>query len=446
MSVLPRFTPAGRRWILLSLTLLPAGSLAQAPALTLEALVTEAMKSRPMLEADRARVDAARARVGQARSGLLPRVDIQGSVTDGPLGAPALMLGGLVGTPIKKHTGASLNFVQTLLDFGRTHNLVRARRAEVTVSQEVLEADRNRVALEVKQAYFQSLQATRMLEVNLQLLEQRKQVARQADALVRAGLASRVDLELAEVQVAQAELLVVRSRNEIELTHAALSQAVGKPLDSGAGLADPPEPPGAAVTPSLDAALQTAIESRPELRQAGAQTRVHEHLASAAKATRRPLLTGVGSVGKNNPVPLFEPSDKAFAVGLAITIPVFTGRLAETQLQEQQHQSEAARQTLLEWTQAVRQQVTAARANLATAREAVRLAEAQLKRAEDAHRLATQRYQSQLASIVEVTQAQVVVAASRNEVVRSRTDVQLAWAALEFALGKPQTPPTGGSK
>ena len=62
-----------------------------------------------------------------------------------------------MGTPIKKHTGGSLNLVQTLLDFGRTHNLVQVRRAETTASVETLRADTNRVALDVQQAYLQAL-------------------------------------------------------------------------------------------------------------------------------------------------------------------------------------------------------------------------------------------------------------------------------------------------
>src|SRR5205085_2935722 len=150
-------------------------------ALTLSAAVEEALRQRPLLEEDRERMAAARARITQARAGLLPRVDIQESVTDGPVGAPALGLGGLVGTPLKKHTGASLNLVQTLLDFGRTHNTVRARRAQARASGEALSADRNRVVLEVQQAFFQVLAARRLVRVDREILEQRQLVARQAD-------------------------------------------------------------------------------------------------------------------------------------------------------------------------------------------------------------------------------------------------------------------------
>src|SRR5262249_28927458 len=101
----------------------PPDPTAPAPApLTLGGRIEEAPRRRALRAADEARTGAARARVTQARSALLPRVDAQGSITDGPVGAPPLGLGGVVGTPNKSHYGASLNLVQTLLDFGRAQN------------------------------------------------------------------------------------------------------------------------------------------------------------------------------------------------------------------------------------------------------------------------------------------------------------------------------------
>src|SRR5437763_581448 len=117
------------------------------------------------------------------------------------------------------------------------------------------------------------------------------------------------------------------------------------------------------------------LGGRARLRQAAAQVRVFEHLASAARAGKRPLLTGVGSVGKINPVPLFESSDKPWAVGLGLTIPVFTGGLVEGQVEEARRNANAARDNLAELANTVRQQVTGAVANLAAAEESVRLAE-----------------------------------------------------------------------
>jgi outer membrane protein len=431
--------------------------LAPAGALTLDAAVSEALQRRPLLAGDAERLSAARARITQARAALLPRLDLQASATDGPLGAPPLGLGGLVGTPIKKHTGGSLNLVQTLLDFGRSHNTVQARRAEATASQETLHADQDRVELEVQQAYLQVLQAQRLRDVNRQILEQRRLVARQAETLQQNGLASRVDVDLAEFNASQAELAVTRAQNDLEVAFAALGTALGRPVPpttvlqdvvpqatvgAPAPLSEPstehraPSTAFSGSAPSLEDAIAAGLRDRPELRQVAAQVQAAEHLEAAARAGKRPLLSGVGSVGKINPVPLFKATDKPFAVGVALTVPIFTGGLVEGQVEEARRNAAASRANLEELTNQVRQQVTSAVSNIATAEESIRVAQAQLVRAQDALSLATQRYQAQLGSIVELTQAQVSDATAQNDFVRAVYDRELARAALDFATGR----------
>jgi outer membrane protein len=446
----------------------PGMSPAHAPpagALTLDQAVGEALRARPLLSGDTERVGAARARVTQARAGLLPRIDLQGSATDGPLGSPPLGLGGLVGTPLKKHTGGSLNFVQTLLDFGRTHNLVQARRAETSASEEALRADTDRVALDVQQAFLQVLQAQRLLQVNQQIVAQRQLVARQAETLRQNGLTSRVDVDLAEFNVSQAQLAVARAQDDIEVAFAALGSAIGRPVPSTTTLQDvvpAPPPTGAApsltspvpdgpappagpapsatpapsAVPSLEDSLGSALRDRPELRQVADQVRAAERLEAAARAGKLPVLTGVGSVGKVNPVPLFAKTDKPYAVGVALTIPIFTGGLVEGQVQEARRNAAALRDNLSELTNQIRQQVTSAVSNLSTAEETIQVAQAQLVRAQDALSLATQRYQSQLGSIVELTQAQVSYATAQNDFIRALYDREVARAALDFATGR----------
>lgn len=415
---------------------------ALAGALTLDQAITEALKERPLLQAGEERIAAAEARIRQARAGLLPRVDVQASATDGPLGSPPLGLGGLVGTPIKRHTGGSLNLVQTLLDFGRTHNTVRARREEVKASEEQLQSDRNRVTLEVRQTYLQALQARALVEVNQRLLEQRRLVARQAETLRANGLASRVDVDLAELNVSQSELALVRARNDVETAFASLSAAVGRIIPSATPLSEPA--PSAVPESGLEESLKAAEEGRPELRQIAAQERAFRHLESAAKAGKRPLVTGVGSVGKINPVPLFEAGDKPFAVGLALTVPVFTGGLVEGQTEEARRNAVAAGASREELRNQVRQQVTAAISSVSAAQESIRVAQAQQVRAQDALSLATQRYQSQLGSIVELSQAQVAAATAEYDLLRARYDLELARAALDFATGRGAAGPGTG--
>lgn len=408
---------------------------ATAGALTLPDAIAEALRQRPLLAADASRAAAARFRVDQARAGLRPRLDLQFSASDGLPGAPQVFIGGLAGSPFKKRIGGSVTLTQTLLDFGRTRSNVRARQAEVAVSEQALRADRQQVVLEVQQAYLQALQAQRLVQVNEQIREQRRLVARQAETLRANGLASRVDVELAEVQVSQAELAVVNARNDVETGFAALSAAMGRPAPSTVPLGDIAGGGEGAVV-DIERAIADALKNRPELRQLDAQVGAEESRIAAARAGKKPLLNALASVGKVNPGPLIKDSDDAYAVAVVLAFPLFTGGLVEGQVGEAKRNAAAARSQRDELANQVRRQVVSTVANLTASEQSLRVARLQLTRAQDALNLSTQRYQAQLGSIVELSQAQAVFATAQNDLIRAQYDRELARAALDFATGR----------
>jgi len=429
-----------------------------APArLTVASAIEQALQQRPLLDAGEARIGAARARVTQARSTRYPQITIQASVTDGPLGSPPLGLGGLVGTPLKTHYGGSLNVTQILLDWGRTHNTIRARQQEAESARESLRADENRVTLEVQLAYYQALQAQRLLGINRQILTQRQLVARQAEIMRENGLATRLDVDFAALQVSQAELAVVRSENDIQSAFAALGTAMGvdvpptTPLEDvvGASIQETgdrrqesrtPNPEPGTLNPqhstlNTQPLIATALRQRPEVRQLEAQARASERLAEAARAGNRPYITSAASLGKINP-PRIAPDDKIYSVGAGLTVPIFTGGLVRGQVDEALRAAAVARANLQEMENQIRQQVITALANLAASEQSLKVATAQRMLAQDALNLATQRFEAQLGTIVELNQAQVGFAQAQNDYVRALYDRELALAALNYATGQ----------
>ena len=120
------------------------------PRLMLEQAFATALKQHPALQRAQAQTAAVGARIRQAQSGQMPSVVLQGSATDGPLGAPAfgplgnpglngtppLSVQGLTGDPVKKQFGGSLTLTLPLFDFGRTQHLVAARRDLLNAAQE----------------------------------------------------------------------------------------------------------------------------------------------------------------------------------------------------------------------------------------------------------------------------------------------------------------------
>jgi outer membrane protein len=146
-------------------------------------------------------------------------------------------------------------------------------------------------------------------------------------------------------------------------------------------------------------------------------------------------VNGVASVGKIIP-PEIAPDDKPYAVGVALTVPIFTGGLVAGQVDEARRQAAAARAGRDELANQIRQQVASALANLAASEESLRVAQAARVRAQDLLSLATQRYRAQLGNIIELNQAQVEFATAQNDYVRALYDREVARAALDFAVGR----------
>src|SRR5262249_8109556 len=150
------------------------------------------------------------ARVEQARSGLRPTISLQGTATDGPLGAPAfgplnnpglngvapVALSGMAGDPVKKQFGGGLNLAQPLFDFGRTQNLVASRKdAQGAVRQES-QTEAALVLLEVQQAYYHVLRVEQLVAVARENVKQRETTREQAKVLADAGLRPGIDEQI----------------------------------------------------------------------------------------------------------------------------------------------------------------------------------------------------------------------------------------------------------
>jgi outer membrane protein len=101
-----------------------------------------------------------------------------------------------------------------------------------------------------------------VLRVAQQTVKERQLVSDQVTTLEQNKIKSGLDVSFANVNLAQAQLLLVRAQNDVEASYAQLSEALGSSTEQTFDLADmpvPPEPP----TNFADL-LQEAMRDRPE--------------------------------------------------------------------------------------------------------------------------------------------------------------------------------------
>ena len=122
-------------------------------------------------------------------------------------------------------------------------------------------------------------------------------------------------------------------------------------------------------------------------------------------------------------------------MGLNLAVPVFTGFALDKQVAAARENQAAAEASLRDRQQQVSLGVDRAVINLKTAREKLSAFKAELRSARENFDLAQHRYREGVGSIIEVSEAQALLATAEADDVRGQAALHLAIAQLQDAVG-----------
>lgn len=393
---------------------------------------------------------AAKARRAIAFAGYLPNLTADGSyvASRGSGGASTGFSGPRVSVPAGTVTeasrffgpaeveiwGGSLSLRQTIWDFGRTTN-----RYEATVAASRQSLARQQLVEELvdlaAEATFRAALASGDLVAAME--ESRRQAQAHLDLArgrAEVGLSAPYDVVRAEVEVANAEVRVIQATNAMDLTHAELATACGmERLPEQTVLV--PAPPRAPIPiPSLDEAMEEAMRSLPEIREAQAAVEVAAQELDLAWSQLYPDLGLTGSVGlRGKELGDLQPGWTAL---VSVTVPIVNGGADLGLIRERRANLAAAEASFTNVTRGLRLDLQGG--ILGVQEASARLAAAEKKEAAAAEglRLAEGRFQTGLGSALELADAQSQLASARAEKVQSSLDLSVSLASLERLLGR----------
>ena len=170
--------------------------------------------------------------------------------------------GALNNPTIYDRAAGGLTVGQLITDFGRTHNLVKSAQSNARAQLKPSEPQSEDITLAVDQAFYQALTAQSVLKVAQQTVATRQATGEQIGALTQSKLRSTLDLSLANVQISQAQLLVLDAQNALAAAMANLNAILGSEADTQYDLVDEtPANPQAAPANSEDL-VQLAFRAR----------------------------------------------------------------------------------------------------------------------------------------------------------------------------------------
>ncbi len=363
----------------------------------LQQLIRLALAENKDLHRAVAAVEEFRARALIARSDYLPQVTV---VTSLPAGRKANFLFPGFASPFNYYLMGNLAWEIDL--WGRVRRSNEAARADLLSKEENRRAVTIQLVSAVGEAYFNLLQLDAQLDIARRTLQSWEESARIAQARLKQGLSSRLDLDQFESERANAAARLAELERQMVQVENHLSVLVGRQpfaIPRGKGLQDQLMPPD--VPAGLPSEL---LQRRPDLLEAERQLAAATARIGVAKAERFPKITLTGLLGVAHPELslLFTDASSFGVAGAALAGPILNSQVLGFQQEAAEAQS---KQALAQYEQAVLTAFREVEDSLVAVRTARTQNEAQQQQVtalQSALKLAELRYKGGLANYLEV--------------------------------------------
>ena len=390
--------------------------------ISLEDCLAIAMANHPGLAGAEGQIAAQRGRLGQSAAGDRP--EVSGSISTSRRDA-----GGGEFTSYSAGVTASVR----IFDANRSRYAIESQRNTLSAVEEDGRTTLRDVRASVKTAYMILLLNKEIVGHRLESVQAFRQYLGQAEAFYEVGIMPWFNVTKAEVDLGRAQLALVEARSNVEMAKVTLFNAMGiDRIDEEFDLApiDLEVREISAVEAEL---LAEALGNRSDYRasefriMAGTATLRTEARASSPSVS---VTGGLGRGGRD-----ISNLDSEWNVGLGMSIPIVDGGATRARIETATGQLmslEASRERL---RQDIALEIRRTLADIANARERIRITELNLVNAAENRRVAMGRYEAGAGSPFEVTDALLSYTEAHLDNRRAKYDLQLALVALERATG-----------
>ena len=423
---------------------IPADLEPYASKLNLSQLVDVALRDSPATRQAWEQARAAAAAWAVARGSYYPTISGTGTFGQGKGGET-----GGVDTFEETLGQGTLALNYLLLDFGgRGATVEAARQALINANWNHNQSIQD-VLRDVAEAYYTLLGNKAQVLADEASLEDAETSLEAAELQLRVGVGTIVDVYQAQASLAQVKLDLVADRGSVEIARGQLATVVGWPANTPFGVAEEPEElPLNTISNNVTELIKLAQQQRPDLAGARAAVRESEAELRQAESAQWPQLVASGQV---SPLVAREKGMNDYTTnyfaGVQLQIPIFQGFSLTNAVRAARAELEASLSALVLQEEIVISEVWTAYYNFRTAAEQLQASDVLLASAKESFDASLTRYQSGVGDIIELLNAQSLLAEARAEHIQARTSLYTSYAELIRAIGEelPVTQPDGAS-
>lgn len=420
---------------------------AEARSLNLRESVDLALANNPAIISSRRKVEAAEAAVGQTVSAFFPTLKIEGSygntytqpssmqiTIQATMGASTTTY--TVGTDDVAKTGAwSASFSQPLLV-----PALFPRHRLAWKNLEIARLELNRaifdVSYDVTAAYYNLLYALKLFELSEESLEMAKTHLRQVETMVKSGVATKADLLRAEVQVANSEANLVKTRTSLEMARSVFNKLLGFKLDGPVSISEEAEVELGEL-PEYQKLLNEALAHNPDWRKFVLSREIAEERLSLERTSLLPNFLLTGKKGfQELEYPSYKSEAGSWSLMGVLSWTPFDSFATQNRIREAAANLEAQKASEEEVKNSIALAVREAYLDLRNAQETIAATRKTMELAEENHKISDRRYLLGLGTNLEVIDAQVALTKARADFLKAKFDLCIAQAKINKLVGK----------
>ena len=390
----------------------------------LEQCIALAMEKHPGIRAAAGTLKVHESRVGQAKANYYPQLNLSsGYQRIGPTSPPG------ESRDAYSQYSSNINLGMTLFDFGKTSAQVDIQTFNLNASRSDYESVKDQTVQNVKNAYYNLLQAMKNRDVAMDTLKQFQQHLDQARAFFRIGTKPKFDVTKAEVDLGNARLNVLKAENAVSAARITLRNVTGI-HDDRFRIVDN------LVFQKKDLAftdvLNAAYTNRPDLRSAVAKRQAAERSIDLAQKDYYPTLSGSAGYGFSG---TDFPLGRGWNAGATLSFPIFSGLSTLHRVEEAKANLEVLAANEESIRRAIRLEAEHAYLGCQDAAEQIAMAEMTVQQARENFELAEGRYRAGVGNSIEVADATIILNNARANLNTALYHYKIAQAALEKSIG-----------
>lgn len=331
---------------------------------------------------------------------------------------------------------STLSFSYLMLDFGGRLASIEAARQALLVADWTHNRNIQTVIFNTMTDAYLYLQAKALYGARLDDLKNATENFNAANGQFQAGVARKLDVLLAQSNLANAELILQQQLGVVHTSLGQLAAELGLPADVKFDVAELPEDNKyEMIADSMEKLIATAKIERPDLAAAEANWKEEDENAWVTWSAGMPTLTANGFLENSRSLHHRSLSSREYSASFMLNVPIFRGFFYVNSTRSALATAASAYAAWKEEEQQVILDVVTSYYNFQTAVETVKNSEEYYKYTMEAYDVAFASYRNGVGTILDLLAAQSALSNARAQRIQARTQWFIQLANVSYATG-----------